>query len=148
MHTVNLWSARRLCLRYCHGGRHAQRTNGCEQQMRAGKSTDNSHARQGFGHQQSQSDSSEGIQSYVLFTAVGTGAAPQLVADVNGDGVVDLADLAIVAQAMGKPVENPRADVNGDGVVDGEDFAQVAADLGEGEAAAPSQAALPAEAHA
>ena len=88
--------------------------------------------------------SSEGIQSYVLFTAVGTGAAPQLVADVNGDGVVDLADLAIVAQAMGKPVENPQADVNADGVVDGEDFAQVAANLGEGEAAAPSQAALPA----
>ena len=88
--------------------------------------------------------SSEGIQSYVLFTAVGTGAAPQLVADVNGDGVVDLADLAIVAQAMGKPVENRRADVNADGVVDGEDFAQVAANLGEGEAAAPSQAALPA----
>ena len=88
--------------------------------------------------------SSEGIQSWVLFTAVGTGAAPQLVADVNGDGVTDLADLAIVAQAMGKPVENPRADVNGDGVVDGEDFALVAAALGEGEAAAPSQVALPA----
>ena len=88
--------------------------------------------------------SSEGIQSYVLFTAVGTGAAPQLVADVNGDGVVDLADLAIVAQAMGKPVQNPRADVNADGVVDGEDFALVAANLGEGEAAAPSHAALPA----
>ena len=88
--------------------------------------------------------SSEGIQSWVLFTAVGTGAVPQLVADVNGDGVVDLADLAIVAQAMGKPVQNLRADVNGDGVVDGEDFAQVAAHLGEGEAAAPSQAALPA----
>ena len=88
--------------------------------------------------------SSEGIQSWVLFTAVGTGATPQLVADVNGDGVVDLADLAIVAQTMGKPVENPQADVNGDGVVDGEDFALVAANLGEGEAAAPSQAALPA----
>ena len=88
--------------------------------------------------------SSEGIQSYVLFTAAATGAAPQLAADVNSDGVVDLADLAIVAQAMGKPVENPRADVNGDGVVDGEDFALVAANLGEGEAAAPSQAPLPA----
>ena len=69
-------------------------------------------------------------------------------ADVNRDGVTNMADLAIVsqlvAQAMGKPVENPRADVNGDGVVDGEDFALVAAHLGEGEAAAPSQAALPA----
>ena len=88
--------------------------------------------------------SSEGIRSWVLFMAVATEAAPQLVADVNGDGVTDLADLAIVAQAMGKPVENPRADVNGDGVVDGEDFALVAARLGEGAAAAPSQAALPA----
>ena len=88
--------------------------------------------------------SAEGIQSWVLFTAVGTEDAPQLVADVNGDGVTNLADLAIVAQAMGKPVENLRADVNGDGVVDGEDFALVAAHLGEGEAAAPSQAALPA----
>ena len=88
--------------------------------------------------------SAEGIQSWVLFMAVATEAAPQLVADVNGDGVTNLADLAIVAQAMGKPVENPRADVNGDGVVDGEDFALVAAHLGEGEAAAPSQAALPA----
>ena len=88
--------------------------------------------------------SSEGIRSWVLFTAVGTKEAPQLVADVNGDGVTNLADLALVAQAMGKPVKNPRADVNGDGVVDGEDFALVAARLGEGEAAAPSQAALPA----
>ena len=88
--------------------------------------------------------SSERIQSWVLFMAVATEAAPQLVADVNGDGVTNLADLAIVAQAMGKPVENPRADVNGDGVVDGEDFALVAGRLGEGAAAAPSQAALPA----
>ena len=88
--------------------------------------------------------SSEGIRSWVLFTAVVTEEAPQLVADVNSDGVTNLADLAIVAQALGKPVENPRADVNGDGVVDGEDFALVAAHLGEGEAAAPSQAALPA----
>jgi len=88
--------------------------------------------------------SAEGIQSWVLFTAVATEDAPRLVADVNGDGVTNLADLAIVAQAMGKPVENPQADVNGDGVVDGEDFALVAAHLGEGEAAAPSQAALPA----
>ncbi len=87
---------------------------------------------------------SEGIRSWVLFMAVATEAAPHFVADVNGDGVTDLADLAIVALAMGKPVENPRADVNGDGVVDGEDFALVAGRLGEGEAAAPSQAALPA----
>ena len=92
--------------------------------------------------------SSEGIESWVLFTAVATEDAPPLVGDVNEDGVTDMADLAIVsqlvAQTMGKPIENPRADVNRDGVVDGEDFALVAAHLGEGEAAAPSQAALPA----
>ena len=88
--------------------------------------------------------SAKGIQSWVLFTAVATEEVPQLVTDVNGDGVVDMADLAIVEQAMGKPVENSRADVNADGVVDSEDFALVAANLGEGEAVAPSQAALPA----
>ncbi len=64
--------------------------------------------------------------------------------DVNEDGVTNLADLALVSQAMGQPIQNPRTDVNGDGVVNGEDFALVAAHLGEGEAAAPSNAALPA----
>ena len=64
--------------------------------------------------------------------------------DVNEDGVTNLADLALVSQAMGKPVENPRTDVNGDGVVDGEDFALVAGHLNEGAAAAPSNVALPA----
>ena len=64
--------------------------------------------------------------------------------DVNEDGVTNLTDLALVSQAMGKPIENPRTDVNGDGVVDGEDFALVAGHLGEGAAAAPSNAALPA----
>ena len=34
--------------------------------------------------------SSEGIQSWVLFNAVATEEAPQLVADVNGDGVVNI----------------------------------------------------------
>ena len=64
--------------------------------------------------------------------------------DVNEDGITNQADLALVSQAMGKPVENPRTDVNGDGVVDGEDFALVAAHIGEGTAAAPSHVALPA----
>ena len=64
--------------------------------------------------------------------------------DVNEDGITDLADLALVSQAMGKPVENPRTDVNRDGVVDGEDFALVAAHIGEETAAAPSHVALPA----
>ena len=69
--------------------------------------------------------SSEGIRSWVLFTAVGTGEAPPLVADVNGDGAVTPADLVAVAEYYGEPVasgENtegadPDADVNEDGVV-------------------------------
>ena len=78
----------------------------------------------------------------------GAVAAPAVAAhpawDVNEDGVTNLADLALVSQAMGKPIENPRTDVNGDGVVDGEDFALVAGHLNEGAAAAPSNVALPA----
>ena len=68
---------------------------------------------------------SEGIASWVLFTAVGTEEVPQLVADVNGDGEVDSKDLVEVAENYGLPVESDggptadaNADVNGDGVVD------------------------------
>ena len=69
--------------------------------------------------------SSEGIRSWVLFTAVGTGEAPPLVADVNGDGAVTRADLVAVAEYYGEPVASgehadgadPDADVNEDGVV-------------------------------
>ena len=75
---------------------------------------------------------------------VGGAVAAHPAWDVNEDGVTNLADLALVSQAMGKPVENPRTDVNGDGVVDGEDFALVAGHLNEGAAAAPSNVALPA----
>ena len=69
--------------------------------------------------------SSEGIPSWVLFTAVGTGEAPELVADVNGDGEVTRADLVALAEYYGEPVASgdhadgadPDADVNEDGVV-------------------------------
>ena len=38
--------------------------------------------------------------------------------DVNGDGVVNILDLVLVAQAFGKPVDAAgRADVNGDGII-------------------------------
>ena len=73
---------------------------------------------------------------------VGGAVAASPAWDVNEDGVTNLADLALVSQAMGKPVENPRTDVNGDGVVDGEDFALVAGRLNEDAAAAPSNVAL------
>ena len=84
--------------------------------------------------------SSEGIRSWALFTAVGTEAAPQLVADVNGDGVVNIQDLVLVSGQFGKTGEHV-ADVNGDGVVNIQDLVLVAGAFGEG-AAAPSVHAI------
>ena len=84
--------------------------------------------------------SSEGIQSYVLFTAVGTEEAPQLAADVNSDGSVNIQDLVLVAGQFGKTGKNS-ADVNGDGVVNIQDLVLVAGAFGEG-AAAPSARAV------
>ncbi len=51
-------------------------------------------------------------------------AKPQNPADVNGDGVVNIFDLTLVAQAMG--TDKPEADVNGDGVVNVFDLVSVA----------------------
>ena len=56
-------------------------------------------------------------------------------ADVNGDGVVNILDLVVVAQGLG--TDNPEADVNGDGVVNVFDLVQVAGAIGGG-GAAPS----------
>ena len=84
--------------------------------------------------------SSEGIRSWVLFTAVAAEEVPQLVADVNGDGVVNIQDLVLVAGQFGKTGEHV-ADVNGDGVVNIQDLVLVAGAFGEG-AAAPSVRAV------
>ena len=48
--------------------------------------------------------------------------------DVNGDGVVDVADLVVIAENYGSKGENV-ADVNDDGVVDAEDFVLVAGEI-------------------
>ena len=58
--------------------------------------------------------------------------------DVNRDGMVNILDLVLVAQAFGgKPPNNARADVNNDGQVNVLDLVLVARALGEN-AAAPS----------
>ena len=49
-------------------------------------------------------------------------------ADINGDGIVDGADLARVLGAWG--TDAPGGDVNGDGIVDGADLALVLANWG------------------
>ncbi len=56
--------------------------------------------------------------------------------DVNGDGIVNIQDLVLVASNLGKTGQNA-ADVNGDGVVNIQDLVLVAGALGTS-AAAPS----------
>ena len=56
--------------------------------------------------------------------------------DIDGDGVVDLSDLALVLKRLGQAGPNS-ADVNDDGVVDALDVAEVAGAINQG-AAAPS----------
>ncbi len=82
----------------------------------------------------------EGIESWVLFTAVTTEGAPQLAADVNGDGIVNILDLTAVSGKFGETGEN-LADVNGDGEVNIQDLVLVAGAFGQ-EAAAPSARAV------
>ncbi len=61
---------------------------------------------------------------------------PQLPADVNGDGEVNIQDLVAVAAALGQTGEND-ADVNGDSEVNIQDLVAVANALGQ-DAAAPA----------
>ncbi len=56
--------------------------------------------------------------------------------DVNEDGVVNILDLVIVAQAF--DTENDTADVNGDGTVNILDLVEVASRIGEEDIAAPA----------
>ena len=65
-------------------------------------------------------------------------ATPKPVAkDINGDGVVNIQDLTLVAAQFGETGEDTPADVNGDGTVDIADLVLVAAAFGEAAAAAP-----------
>ena len=59
-----------------------------------------------------------------------------LSADVNGDGIVNIQDLVLVASNLGQTGQS-RADVNGDGVVNVQDLVMVAGALGQGTAASP-----------
>ena len=67
--------------------------------------------------------------------AVADDVAPPNPSDVNGDGVVTIADLVLIAQNFGQTGANA-ADVNGDGVVDAQDFVLAAGAIDS--AAAPS----------
>lgn len=54
----------------------------------------------------------------------------RLASDVNGDGVVDSADLAIISANLGTGDSREEGDANGDGVVDGVDSALAGVQLG------------------
>lgn len=54
---------------------------------------------------------------------------PQGDSDINGDGVVNILDLVIVASAIGEEGQGMAADVNGDGVVNILDLVMVANEL-------------------
>ena len=67
------------------------------------------------------------------------GVKPANPADVNGDSVVNILDLTLVAQAIG--TGGAHGDINGDGVVNVFDLVQVAGAIGGG-GAAPSADSL------
>ena len=67
-------------------------------------------------------------ESFPIDVASLTEAAPQLVADMNGDGIVNIQDLVLVAGQFGETGKNG-ADVNGDGVVNIQDLVLVAGAL-------------------
>ena len=71
--------------------------------------------------------------------SIGTTGGVQIVGDINGDGVVNIQDLVLVANAFGQTGQQP-ADVNGDDIVNIADLVKVAGAIG-GDAAAP--AAMP-----
>ncbi len=68
--------------------------------------------------------------------SIGATGGVQVVGDINGDGVVNIQDLVLVANAFGQTGQQP-ADVNGDGIVNIADLVKVAGAIG-GDAAAPS----------
>ena len=72
----------------------------------------------------------------LLITAKGVESS----GDINQDGTINILDLVLVGQNLGKKApSHPRADVNNDGQVNVLDLVLVAERLGEKVAAAPSQ---------
>ncbi|RKU14517.1 hypothetical protein C6503_15100 [Candidatus Poribacteria bacterium] len=75
-----------------------------------------------------------GFENDAVYSIIGD--TPQPTVDVNGDGFVNILDLALVSTNLGKTGQNP-ADVNGDGIVNIIDLLKVAGEMGT-DTAAPS----------
>ena len=72
----------------------------------------------------------------LLFLMSITAQAANIEGDVNGDGVVDILDLTLVASHFSESVdrsEEPNPDINGDGIVDIRDLVLVASNFGQSE---------------
>ena len=69
-----------------------------------------------------------------LWEMKSVGPPSQPTEDINGDGVINIQDLVMVASQFGQTGEN-KADVNGDGVVNIQDLVLVAAAFGDAPAA-------------
>ena len=78
-----------------------------------------------------------GVEWRIIFNAIADTESPQIAADVNGDGVVNILDLVAVAASLESEPSNLMADVNGDGVVNILDVVLVAGLL-ESTASAPA----------
>ena len=81
--------------------------------------------------------SAAGIAVPATFHAVSDTEAPSIAADVNGNGVVNVLDLVVIASELGNQGQNLATDVNQDGVVNILDLILVAG-MFDGAAAAPS----------
>ena len=75
------------------------------------------------------------IDDPVIFNVISDTEPPPIATDVNGDGVVNLLDLVLVASAFGSEVPDLTTDINGDGVVNMLDLVWVADALGAAPAA-------------
>ena len=68
------------------------------------------------------------IQQVMPAVTTGVTGTPELVADLNADGIVNIQDLVIVASSFGD-TDHPAADLTGDGKVNIQDLVRVAAML-------------------
>ncbi|MCG9132009.1 T9SS type A sorting domain-containing protein [Candidatus Poribacteria bacterium] len=83
------------------------------------------------------------IKLWDITSAVGsTTAPPLLVADVNGDGVVNIADLVAINSALLTEASGNNADVNQDGIINIADLILVAAAIATSEAAVTAAPAV------
>ena len=81
--------------------------------------------------------SAAGIQGTAIFHAISDAEAPPIIADVDGDGSVNILDLVAVVSEFGSEKPNLAADVNGDGIINILDLILVAG-MFEGATAAPA----------